>query len=72
MTNFVPDQLLINHQLFVSQQIMKDQWMNVGYEDKELESYKEPEQDFNDLKRIGQTDTHTYMQTHKNTYTQNH
>lgn len=34
---------------------MKDRWMNVAYEDKELEPYKEPEQDFNDLKRIGQT-----------------
>lgn len=31
--------------------------MNVGYENKELESYKEPEQDFNDLKRIGQKHT---------------
>lgn len=38
--------------------------MNVGYEDKELESYKEPEQDFSDLKRIGQTDTHTYTHAH--------
>lgn len=40
--------------------------MNVGYEDKELESYKEPEQDFNDLKRIGQTHTcaHTLSHTH--------
>lgn len=37
------------------QQVMKDRWMNVAYEDKELEPYKEPEQDFNDLKRIGQT-----------------
>ncbi|XP_070778558.1 serine/threonine-protein kinase MARK1 [Enoplosus armatus] len=34
------------------QQIMKDRWMNVGYEDKDLKSYTEPEQDFNDLKRI--------------------
>ncbi|TMS23435.1 Serine/threonine-protein kinase MARK1, partial [Larimichthys crocea] len=34
------------------QQIMKDRWMNAGYEDKELKSYNEPEQDFNDLKRI--------------------
>lgn len=39
---------------------MKDRWMNVGYEDKDLEPYKEPEQDFNDLKRIGQTHTHTH------------
>ncbi|KAM9363290.1 serine/threonine-protein kinase MARK1 [Symphorus nematophorus] len=34
------------------QQIMKDRWMNIGYEDKELKSYSEPEQDFNDPKRI--------------------
>ncbi|XP_041642348.1 serine/threonine-protein kinase MARK1-like [Cheilinus undulatus] len=34
------------------QQVMKDRWMNVGYEEKELKSYIEPEQDFNDLKRI--------------------
>ncbi|XP_031157007.1 serine/threonine-protein kinase MARK1 isoform X2 [Sander lucioperca] len=34
------------------QQIMKDRWMNVGYDEKELKTYNEPEQDFNDLKRI--------------------
>ncbi|XP_076584358.1 serine/threonine-protein kinase MARK1 [Chaetodon auriga] len=34
------------------QQIMKDRWMNVGYDDKELKSYSEPEQDFSDPKRI--------------------
>uniref|UniRef100_UPI0037E968C7 serine/threonine-protein kinase MARK1 n=1 Tax=Semicossyphus pulcher TaxID=241346 RepID=UPI0037E968C7 len=34
------------------QQVMKDRWMNVGYEEKELKSYNEPEQDFSDLKRI--------------------
>ncbi|KAF3852634.1 hypothetical protein F7725_005989 [Dissostichus mawsoni] len=33
-------------------QIMKDRWMNVGYDEKELKTYNEPEQDFNDLKRI--------------------
>lgn len=38
---------------------MKDRWMNVAYEDKEMEPYKEPEQDFNDLKRIGQTQCNT-------------
>ena len=42
---------------------MKDRWMNVGYEEKELKSYNEPEQDFNDLKRIGQTHTHTHTHT---------
>ncbi|XP_028266394.1 serine/threonine-protein kinase MARK1 [Parambassis ranga] len=34
------------------QQIMKDRWMNVGYDEEELKPYIEPEQDFNDLKRI--------------------
>uniref|UniRef100_A0A8C2WZ03 non-specific serine/threonine protein kinase n=1 Tax=Cyclopterus lumpus TaxID=8103 RepID=A0A8C2WZ03_CYCLU len=34
------------------QQIMKDRWMNVGYDEKELKTYNEPEQDFNDVKRI--------------------
>uniref|UniRef100_A0A6I8QES4 non-specific serine/threonine protein kinase n=1 Tax=Xenopus tropicalis TaxID=8364 RepID=A0A6I8QES4_XENTR len=34
------------------EQIMKDRWMNVGYEDEELKPYTEPEPDFNDTKRI--------------------
>uniref|UniRef100_A0A8D3BI37 non-specific serine/threonine protein kinase n=1 Tax=Scophthalmus maximus TaxID=52904 RepID=A0A8D3BI37_SCOMX len=34
------------------QQIMKDRWMNVGYEAEELKQFPEPEQDFNDLERI--------------------
>ncbi|XP_049863991.1 serine/threonine-protein kinase MARK2-like isoform X30 [Schistocerca gregaria] len=32
--------------------IMKDKWMNMGYEDDELKPYVEPEPDFKDLKRI--------------------
>ncbi|KAI3352669.1 hypothetical protein L3Q82_020144 [Scortum barcoo] len=44
------------------QQIMKDRWMNVGYEDKELKSYSEPEQDFNDLKRIELMETMGFTQ----------
>ncbi|XP_070533974.1 MAP/microtubule affinity-regulating kinase 3-like [Ptychodera flava] len=32
--------------------IMKDKWMNVGYEDDDLKPYKEPDSDFNDIKRI--------------------
>lgn len=35
--------------------------MNVGYEDKDLKSYTEPEQDFNDPKRIGQTNAHAHI-----------
>ncbi|XP_071359238.1 serine/threonine-protein kinase MARK1 isoform X2 [Trachinotus anak] len=34
------------------QQIMKDRWMNVGYESEELKQYIEPEQDLSDLERI--------------------
>lgn len=32
--------------------IMKDKWMNVGYEDSELKPYKEPEPDLSDERRI--------------------
>lgn len=32
--------------------IMKDKWMNIGYEDDELKPYLEPETDFGDSKRI--------------------
>ncbi|XP_066906977.1 serine/threonine-protein kinase MARK2 isoform X6 [Halyomorpha halys] len=32
--------------------IMKDKWMNMGYEDEELKPYLEPEPDYKDLKRI--------------------
>lgn len=35
------------------QNIMKDKWMNMGYEEDELKPYVEPEPDFKDLKRIG-------------------
>lgn len=37
----------------VSQQIMKDRWINVGHEEEELKPYTEPEPDFSDTKRIG-------------------
>lgn len=33
--------------------IMKDKWMNIGFEDDELKPYVEPEPDFNDQMRIG-------------------
>uniref|UniRef100_A0A8C3HL66 non-specific serine/threonine protein kinase n=1 Tax=Chrysemys picta bellii TaxID=8478 RepID=A0A8C3HL66_CHRPI len=36
----------------LSQQIMKDKWINIGYEGDELKPYKEPEEDFGDTKRI--------------------
>lgn len=37
----------------VSQQIMKDRWINVGHDEEELKPYTEPEPDFSDTKRIG-------------------
>lgn len=33
--------------------IMRDRWMNAGYEEDELRPYSEPQQDFKDHKRIG-------------------
>ncbi|XP_049899686.1 serine/threonine-protein kinase MARK1 isoform X1 [Epinephelus moara] len=44
------------------QQIMKDRWMNIGYDEKELKTYSEPEQDFNDLKRIELMETMGFAQ----------
>lgn len=34
------------------EQIMKDKWINVGYDGDDLKPYKEPEEDFGDTKRI--------------------
>ncbi|XP_011830532.1 PREDICTED: MAP/microtubule affinity-regulating kinase 4 [Mandrillus leucophaeus] len=36
------------------EQIMKDKWINIGYEGEELKPYTEPEEDFGDTKRIGE------------------
>ncbi|XP_047541118.1 serine/threonine-protein kinase MARK2-like isoform X4 [Vanessa atalanta] len=36
--------------------IMRDKWMNMGYEDDELRPYVEPQQDFKDHKRIAQVE----------------
>lgn len=35
------------------QQIMKDRWINAGFEEDELKPYTEPELDITDQKRIG-------------------
>ena len=35
------------------QNIMKDRWINMGYEDRELKPYKEPSKDVLDTQRIG-------------------
>lgn len=37
--------------------IMKDKWMNMGYEDDELKPFIEPMADLKDQKRIGKTGT---------------
>uniref|UniRef100_A0A3B3HYQ6 MAP/microtubule affinity-regulating kinase 3 n=1 Tax=Oryzias latipes TaxID=8090 RepID=A0A3B3HYQ6_ORYLA len=43
-------------------QIMKDPWMNAGYEDAELKPFSEPEQDYGDLKRIELMETMGFSQ----------
>lgn len=35
------------------QQIMKDRWINAGFEEDELKPYTEPELDITDQRRIG-------------------
>ena len=37
---------------FFPQSVMKDKWMNAGYEDDELKPYLEPSPDLNDPARI--------------------
>ena len=37
---------------FLLKVIMKDKWMNMGYEEEDLKPYVEPVQDWNDRKRI--------------------
>ena len=54
--NFIPYSLKIlvsAHFITYSLQvIMKDKWMNMGYEEEDLKPYVEPVQDWNDRKRI--------------------
>lgn len=42
---------------FGLQQIMKDRWINAGFEEDELKPYTEPELDITDQKRIGGKDS---------------
>lgn len=44
----------INLDFSRTQTIMKDKWMNTGYEDDELKPYVEPELDLKETKRIGE------------------
>ncbi len=44
--------------LFLLQQIMKERWINAGFEDDELKPFLEPEADISDQKRIGKRKHH--------------
>lgn len=39
--------------MFHLQQIMKDRWINAGFDEEELKPFIEPEVDIRDQKRIG-------------------
>lgn len=43
--------------------IMKDRWMNIGYEDDELQPYVEPDMDYGDIKRIEILSEMGYLRT---------
>ncbi|XP_003378864.1 MAP/microtubule affinity-regulating kinase 3 [Trichinella spiralis] len=43
---------LLKKFLVLTPTIMKDRWMNIGYDDDELKPYKEPPRDMSDWKRI--------------------
>lgn len=44
-----------------TQGVMKDRWMNIGFEDDELKPYMEPKPDLNDQARIRESATYMYM-----------
>lgn len=39
--------------LILCQNIMRDRWINMGYEERDLKPYKEPPKDLLENKRIG-------------------
>lgn len=47
----------------IFQTIMKDRWMNIGYEDDELQPYVEPDMDYGDIKRIEILSEMGYLRT---------
>lgn len=49
--------------VFIFQTIMKDRWMNIGYEDDELQPYVEPDMDYGDIKRIEILSEMGYLRT---------
>jgi len=52
--NLLKKFLVLNPQKRASlENIMKDKWMNIGYEDDDLKPYVEPSPDNNDPIRIG-------------------
>ena len=54
MSHFIPHASFYVVSFFLSEQtIMKDKWMNIGYEDDDLKPFIEPLPDINDPVRIG-------------------
>ena len=49
--------MLLSLLLFPHQQIMKDKWINVGFDCEELKPHAEPVEDLNDNGRIGEQHT---------------
>ena len=45
------------------QGVMKDRWMNIGFEDDELKPYMEPQADLNDQARIRESTAHIHTCT---------
>lgn len=44
----------IQYPVFFPQQVMKDKWMNTGYEGEDLKPHIEPVEDYSDASRIGE------------------
>lgn len=44
-----------------TQGVMKDRWMNIGFEEDELKPYMEPKPDLNDQARIRESTTYIYV-----------
>lgn len=47
----------VAYTLYPMQGVMKDRWMNIGFEDDELKPYMEPKPDLNDQARIRESAT---------------
>lgn len=61
-------QLSSNCVTLLLQQIMKDRWINAGFEEDELKPYTEPELDITDQKRIGKTPAEGSLFGHLSSY----